>query len=265
MKFNEKLIQLRKKEGLSQEELGYRLNVTRQTVSKWELGQTTPEMDKLIELSKIFNISVDELINEESEPITQATKIEDQPIGDINSNKKEKNMKFIIIVILVVIIISIVVKLAIALPIFNKVSKEVDNTSNKQQSFFERIFGGIEGIANKIEEKQENSQNNINEEMKTFTEKAKENIETESVLFNFNFNNCNGTQRGMILKTYLDSVITSNKTKERKITVKYEEIETQDTEEIKNMKQKFEDLTEYEVSVDYDEKGFINKIIIENI
>ena len=206
MKFNEKLIQLRKKEGLSQEELGYRLNVTRQTVSKWELGQTTPEMDKLIELSKIFNISVDELINEESEPITQATKIEDQPIGDINSNKKEKNMKFIIIVILVVIIISIVVKLAIALPIFNKVSKEVDNTSNKQQSFFERIFGGIEGIANKIEEKQENSQNNINEEMKTFTEKAKENIETESVLFNFNFNNCNGTQRGMILKTYLDNI-----------------------------------------------------------
>ena len=265
MKFNEKLIQLRKKEGLSQEELGYRLNVTRQTVSKWELGQTTPEMDKLIELSKIFNISVDELINEESEPITQTTKIEDQPIGDINNSKKEKNMKFIIIGILVVIIISIVVKLAIALPIFNKVSKEVDNTSNKQQSFFERIFGGIEGIANKIEEKQENSQNNINEEMKTFTEKAKENTETESVLFNFDFNNCNGTQRGMILKTYLDSVITRNKTKERKIAVKYEETETQDTEKIKNMKQKFEDLTEYEVSVDYDEKGFINKIIIENI
>lgn len=151
------------------------------------------------------------------------------------------------------------------MPIFNKVSKEVDNTSNKQQSFFERIFGGIEGLANKIEEKQENSQNNISEEMKTFTEKAKENTETESVLFNFGFNNCNGTQRGMILKTYLDSVITSNKTKERKITVKYEETETQDTEKIKNMKQKFEDLTEYEVSVDYDEKGFINKIIIENI
>ena len=39
MKFNEKLIELRKKEGLSQEELGYRLNVTRQTISKWELVQ----------------------------------------------------------------------------------------------------------------------------------------------------------------------------------------------------------------------------------
>ena len=63
MKFNEKLIELRRREGLSQEELGYKLNVTRQTVSKWELGQTTPEMDKLVELSKLFNISIDELIN----------------------------------------------------------------------------------------------------------------------------------------------------------------------------------------------------------
>ena len=64
MKFNEKLTKLRKMEGLSQEELGYKLNVTRQTVSKWELGQTTPEMDKVIELSKIFNISVDDLLND---------------------------------------------------------------------------------------------------------------------------------------------------------------------------------------------------------
>ena len=64
MKFNEKLMELRRKEGLSQEELGYKLNVTRQTVSKWELGQTTPEMDKLIEISKLFNMSVDDLIND---------------------------------------------------------------------------------------------------------------------------------------------------------------------------------------------------------
>ena len=64
MKFNEKLIEIRKKEGLSQEELGYKLNVTRQTISKWELGQTTPEMDKLIEISKLFDISVDELIKD---------------------------------------------------------------------------------------------------------------------------------------------------------------------------------------------------------
>ena len=65
MKFNEKLIQLRKSKGWSQEELGDKLDVTRQTLSKWELGQTTPEMDKLIEISKLFNISIDVLVGNE--------------------------------------------------------------------------------------------------------------------------------------------------------------------------------------------------------
>lgn len=64
MKFNEKLIRLRKEKGLSQEELGDKLNVRRQTISKWELALTTPEMKKLIELSDFFNISLDDLIRE---------------------------------------------------------------------------------------------------------------------------------------------------------------------------------------------------------
>lgn len=63
MIFIEKLIKLRKEKGWSQEELGNRLNVTRQTISKWELGQTTPEMNKLLELSNIFEISLDELLD----------------------------------------------------------------------------------------------------------------------------------------------------------------------------------------------------------
>lgn len=67
MKFNEKLITFRKEKGWSQEELGNKLNVSRQTISKWELGETTPEMDKLINLSEIFNISIDELIKDQVE------------------------------------------------------------------------------------------------------------------------------------------------------------------------------------------------------
>ena len=67
MKFNEKLIELRKKEGLSQEQLGNKVNVSRQTVSKWELGETTPELEKLMELSKVFNISIDKLVGKEDD------------------------------------------------------------------------------------------------------------------------------------------------------------------------------------------------------
>lgn len=62
MQFQEKLMELRKQRGWSQEELGNRLGVTRQTISKWELGQTTPEMDKLLELSRLFEISLDDLL-----------------------------------------------------------------------------------------------------------------------------------------------------------------------------------------------------------
>lgn len=61
MEFHEKLMQLRKARGWSQEELGERLDVTRQTVSKWELDTTTPEMGKLLEMSRLFEISIDEL------------------------------------------------------------------------------------------------------------------------------------------------------------------------------------------------------------
>lgn len=62
MKFSENLIKLRKNANLSQEELGEKLGVARQTISKWENSETTPELDKLYELSKIFEISIDELV-----------------------------------------------------------------------------------------------------------------------------------------------------------------------------------------------------------
>lgn len=66
MKFNEHLIALRKEKRLSQEELGNELGVARQTISKWELGETTPEMDKLIELSHLFEVSLDELVGDQN-------------------------------------------------------------------------------------------------------------------------------------------------------------------------------------------------------
>lgn len=62
MTFAENLMDLRKRKGLSQEGLGAMVGVSRQTVSKWELGATTPELDKLIALGDCFGISLDELV-----------------------------------------------------------------------------------------------------------------------------------------------------------------------------------------------------------
>ena len=62
MNFNERLADLRRKKGLSQEQLGYELGVSRQTVSKWELGQSYPDFQRLVLLSDYYEISLDELV-----------------------------------------------------------------------------------------------------------------------------------------------------------------------------------------------------------
>ena len=62
MSFGEKLLECRKRAGLSQEELGKRLLVSRQTVSQWETDQTLPTVDNLLRLRELFGISADELL-----------------------------------------------------------------------------------------------------------------------------------------------------------------------------------------------------------
>lgn len=64
MEFSEKLINLRRREGMSQEQLADRLGVTRQSVSKWESGAVMPELVKLIALSEMFGVSVDYLVKD---------------------------------------------------------------------------------------------------------------------------------------------------------------------------------------------------------
>ncbi|MBP5091247.1 MAG: helix-turn-helix transcriptional regulator [Bacilli bacterium] len=67
MEFSKKLNHLRKTHGLSQEELGERINVTRQTISNWESGLSTPDMDSIIALAKEFSITTDELLSYEND------------------------------------------------------------------------------------------------------------------------------------------------------------------------------------------------------
>ena len=62
MELSDKILQLRKALGLSQEQLAEQLGVSRQSISKWETGQSAPELDKLVALSRIFGVSTDELL-----------------------------------------------------------------------------------------------------------------------------------------------------------------------------------------------------------
>ncbi len=67
MKLSDKLIGLRKSAGMSQEELAEKLNVSRQAVSRWEMGTAMPDAVNILQLSKLFHVTTDYLLNEEYE------------------------------------------------------------------------------------------------------------------------------------------------------------------------------------------------------
>ena len=69
MNLGERILNARKKKGLSQEQLGEKVNVTRQTISNWELGETAPNPEQLKLLSKELNISIDELLDNDVKSI----------------------------------------------------------------------------------------------------------------------------------------------------------------------------------------------------
>ena len=62
MNIGEKIQKLRKQNGWSQEELASRISVSRQTLSKWELGVTVPDTENVVAICKLFQISVDDLL-----------------------------------------------------------------------------------------------------------------------------------------------------------------------------------------------------------
>ena len=63
----DKIMQLRKKAGWSQEELAEQLGVTRQSVSKWEGAQSLPDLEKILQMSRLFGVSTDFLLKDELE------------------------------------------------------------------------------------------------------------------------------------------------------------------------------------------------------
>lgn len=255
MSFSEKLIRLRKQHGFSQEELGYKLNVTRQTVSKWELGQTVPEMNKLISLSQIYGISLDELTNEDKLNVDNTTKKDDIKIENENKTKtKDKDLRKILIPLIIALVV-----IALILGIYkisnfrtvNKAAGEILTTSKEidkeSSSIFMSFMNFIKEIVNgQIEEqKEEDKQNEIKQ-------------------YNSKFDIYSGRQYGNFLDNLLENVINNNKTqKEHIITVKYNQKETNIPEEIKTIKSQLEKLDEYEVTLDYDDNGYVNKVTIE--
>lgn len=82
MTFSEKLLLLRRQKGMSQEQLAEMLDVSRQSVSKWEAQQTLPEPSKIILISEIFEVSIDQLLKDDLSVVDQSTTTIDSEVVD---------------------------------------------------------------------------------------------------------------------------------------------------------------------------------------
>lgn len=86
MNLGNQLYELRKNKKLSQEEVAEKLNVTRQTISKWETNQSMPDLDKVVPLCNLYGITTDELLKGTVEKPTNSI----IPISDMNKKEKAK-------------------------------------------------------------------------------------------------------------------------------------------------------------------------------
>ena len=251
MKLEEKLMRLRKKNAWSQEEFAEKLDVTRQTVSKWELGQTTPDTDNLSKIATIFGISVNDLLDENINPIDDNSQTSNNSYNNYNSdnsynnynsdNSKNSNNKlwktFILIIILIVALLVIG---AIALnKLFNKITNQAIPKSV-------------------IEMFQENSITDIFNEIIAKVKNLKQEASNDTFK-NLYYGDVDGTFMG----EFLDEIVKSNEENTNKIiTLKYKDMETSDAQEIRSVKDKISSDKVYEISYEYDEEGYINKAII---
>lgn len=94
MNLGERLKNLRKERNLSQEQLAEKLNVSRQAVSKWESNKTYPDIDNLILLRNIFNITLDDLIIDKTQnkDIIELSKLSNDDNSDYDKDEEENEL-----------------------------------------------------------------------------------------------------------------------------------------------------------------------------
>lgn len=245
MKFYEKLIILRKKALLSQEELAEKLDVTRQTISKWELGQSKPDIDKLQMMSKLFEVDVNTLTNED---ISLEDKVETKE--DKNNKKEDGDRKFILYILIIIFIASL------ALLAY-------------------RVGTDIKTKKDEIKEELRKEKEKAEKEEKEFKDKFNKNMEESDLKFDKNSFNSNytfysGTQPGQSVSMLIDNIINKNKTeKDHLVELTFDNTsygtDSDNIKQTKNMIQTFKgyDIQYYEVSMDYDDNGYVNKVTIE--
>lgn len=155
MKFNEKIVRLRKIKGITQDEFANAVGVSRQAVYKWESGQSYPEVAKLLEIKLLFNISIDDLLDDNFDIAMPEKKkrkrthkpVEKKPVAEVKAEEIAPEEQ---IVAEAPVTEPVLVEKAeeaapeiIEAPVEenNAPEKEELNADEKKRGFFGRLFG----------------------------------------------------------------------------------------------------------------------------
>lgn len=137
MKFNENLRRLRKEKEYSQEYLSIKLDVSRQTISKWENGTAMPDLKKLVEIAEFFEVSMDDLLGlsnpnsdiaeaENAEYIKEANEYTNQLIKELDNGRHASKFRGIIIA-LVIVSVALIISLIVIKISFASFNSSIDN------------------------------------------------------------------------------------------------------------------------------------------
>ena len=164
MKFNEKIVRLRKIRGITQDEFASAVGVSRQAVYKWESGQSYPEVAKLLEIKLLFNISIDDLLDDNFDiampekkkkkrlPKAEVKKIEAEVKREVETPAKEEEpVEVIEEIVEAPVAETVTAEAAPAVTVEPEVAKEEiapvadeaqgDAADEKKRGFFGRLFG----------------------------------------------------------------------------------------------------------------------------
>ena len=164
MKFNEKIVRLRKIRGITQDEFASAVGVSRQAVYKWESGQSYPEVAKLLEIKLLFNISIDDLLDDNFDiampekkkkkrlPKAEVKKIEAEVKREVEAPAKEEEpVEVIEEIVEAPVAETVTAEVAPTVMVEPEVAKEEialvaeeaqgDAADEKKRGFFGRLFG----------------------------------------------------------------------------------------------------------------------------
>ncbi len=146
MSLGKNILSLRKKSGLSQEQLGEKVDVTRQTISNWENESTVPNPEQLKLLARTFHVSVDELIENDLTNVV-LSKVR---VTEAQTNSIKRVAKWILGVVIILVIIDIITFIICFAGKFGPFEEKKSNVEVSYNVQEEQFYGmnGIEGSDN---------------------------------------------------------------------------------------------------------------------